>query len=541
MVLLNIAAGIALILFGIRFLRKGLDRVLGYDLHVWLERMARNRWRAAAAGAFFGTVAPSSTAQTLLTLQLVKAGKLPLESTLAFLLGANAGITVTVQLIAVRVFDAYGAFLVVGFIGFNFFRGETWRGVGQAILGLGFVFLAMSIISRAAHEMAGDPAFLTVLGLLADHRVFVLFFSAALTLISQSSTATIGLALALAGTGQLSLGLVLPVVLGANLGIGLTSLAAGYFTTEGRWLAAMNLAIKGLIILPALLAFPSVVAAAQLTPGDVSRQAANFHSAFGVLAAFLGVILGKPLGALLRRVVRPKRVGSTLGNHTTYLDAAALSTPKFALANATRETLRLGDEVKAMLENAWFALESRDLELARRVQKHDDRVDEVHTAIKQYLSQLPLDAMTPRDAHLQFGLLNFVSQLEVIGDVLDKTICAVVEKSVQKPVPFADSDKLAMREMYSRLHGRLQTALSVLAMRDRELAQAFLADGERLKEWCIETQRQHYHRLQNITAPEALEASDRFIDVINALRRINGLLNTIGHTFTLEPSVPSDG
>src|SRR4051794_37989477 len=113
MVLLNIAGGVALILFGIRFLRKGLDRLLGHGLYLWLERLVQRPAKAAAAGFAFGTVAPSSTAQTLLTLQLLNAGKLSTESMLGFLLGANLGITVMVQLIAFRLFDYYAPFIVV--------------------------------------------------------------------------------------------------------------------------------------------------------------------------------------------------------------------------------------------------------------------------------------------------------------------------------------------------------------------------------------------------------------------------------------------
>ena len=83
MIMLNIAGGVALILFGIRFLRKGLDRLMGHGLHGWLERMTRSSWKTLVAGATFGTIAPSSTAQTLLTLQLLDAGKLSAERMLA--------------------------------------------------------------------------------------------------------------------------------------------------------------------------------------------------------------------------------------------------------------------------------------------------------------------------------------------------------------------------------------------------------------------------------------------------------------------------
>ncbi len=290
MVLLNIAGGVALILFGIRFLRKGLERLLGHGLYAWLERMAQQPAKAAVAGAAFGTIAPSSTAQTLLTLQLLNAGKLTAESTLGFLLGANVGITVTVQLIAFRFFDYYSVFLVGGLVCFQYFKSETVRGVGQTVLGLGFIFLAMSLTSDAARVLATDHDFQTILGVLVHHQVWLVLFAGLLTLCTQSSTAAIGLSLALGEGGAVSLPVLLPVVLGANLGLGLTSLLAGFSTWEGRRLAAANLFLKCSLIALLLAFYPQVEAFVAASPGHLARQTANFHTAFNLVVMLVGVL-----------------------------------------------------------------------------------------------------------------------------------------------------------------------------------------------------------------------------------------------------------
>src|SRR6185312_6855223 len=207
MVLLDILGGVALILFGIRFLRKGLERMFGHSLHAWLERMAQQPVSTLASGAAVGTIAPSSTAQTLLSLQLLQVPTVPPERVLIFLLGTNIGITAMVQLIALRFFDYYGAFLVAGLIGFQFCKSETVRGIGQTLLGLGFIYLAMSLMSSAAGQMTANQDFGAVFGVLLHHRVLLVAFAAIFTFITQSSTASIGLALAVgeAGAGSLAL------------------------------------------------------------------------------------------------------------------------------------------------------------------------------------------------------------------------------------------------------------------------------------------------------------------------------------------------
>jgi phosphate:Na+ symporter len=539
--LLNIAAGVALILFGVRFLRKGFDRMLGRQLEIWLEHLARKPLLAAVAGFVFGTVAPSSTAQTVLTLQLMRTGKLAVESTLIFLLAANAGISVTVQLIALRFFEWFAIFIVVGMAGFQWLRSDRWRGAAQVCLGLGFLFLAMTLISDSGRTIAAGPEFRTILGMIETHQVMITLFAAVLTVVFQSSTACLGLALGLTATGNLSLALLIPVVLGANLGIGVTAFAAAYSSVEGRWLGGMNLAFKIALIVPALAALPAVADWVSRTPGDLGRQTANFHTAFGLAVLLLSIISVKPLaGFLRRRMAMQQAAAATLGARAQHLDADALSTPRLALANATRATLAMGDDVEAMLENAWRAFTATNVDLARTVRKHDDQIDEAHSAIKRYVGQLSPDAMTAEDEHLQFGLLNFANQLEVIADLIAQSLCRAVDKRLAAAVEIMPDDRAALAEFYARVHGRMRAALGVLASRDRNLAAEFLRTGDEVKARSVALQKGHYQRQEDMADAKVLTASGIFIDVLNILRRISGLLNTIGHTFLMEPKTALD-
>ena len=177
-------------------------------------------------------------------MQLVKSSRLPAAWVLPFMLGADIGITTSVQLIALHFYDFYPVFLVAGLIGFQFCRRELVRGIGQIVLGLGFIYLAMSIMGGAARSLPADSGLAVWFSVLPRHRLLLVLFAAVLTFVMQSSTATIGLALAFAETGGTTLNLMLPVVLGANLGIGLISVAVGLPTAAGRQLAAGNLLSK---------------------------------------------------------------------------------------------------------------------------------------------------------------------------------------------------------------------------------------------------------------------------------------------------------
>jgi phosphate:Na+ symporter len=529
MLLIDIAGCVALILFGIRFLRKGLDRLAGESIHRWTATLQKRRSAALLAGVAFGTVAPSSTAQTLFALQLLNAGRLSGDRLLIFLLGSAIGITATVQLISFHLFDYYAVLLVAGFLGFHYGRGEVVRGIGQSLLGLGFVFLAMTMTSAAAHTLTANADFQTILDVAVHHRFALVVFAALVTVAMQSSTASIGLVLALGDAGAVGLPVVMAVVIGTNIGLGLTALIAGWGTLAGRRLTVASLLIKGLVAAIMLAAFDPLLNLLERFPGSLARYGADLHTGFNVVAALLGLVFAGLLSGWLERLIKPSAANG--GAVASHLDPRALDSPVFALANASREVLRLVDEVQSMFAGCWDAYLHKSAEQARAVRRRDDRVDELHTTIKNYLTRIPAETLNQRAGELRFGLLHFTSQLEAVGDIIEKEWCAQVIKYAERPLPLAQVDQDSLAEMQRRVAHRLSTAASILTTRDRELARSFLREGEELKDWCIRIQKQHYDRPGPADAT-ALESSGYFIDMFNSLRRISGHLSSIGHTFT---------
>jgi phosphate:Na+ symporter len=140
MLFLNIATGVILVLLGMRYLRKGLDRLFGNQLIDWLQEMTKNRFQAFFAGMVAGVIAPSSSAIAMLSVQMLSQTALTAGRMLAVVLGANVGITVSVQLLAFRLQDYSGLFLLSGGIGFLFLKRAIFRGVGQMLLGIGLGF-----------------------------------------------------------------------------------------------------------------------------------------------------------------------------------------------------------------------------------------------------------------------------------------------------------------------------------------------------------------------------------------------------------------
>ncbi len=525
---IDIFGGVALAVFGVRFLRKGLDRLFGGRWIPWLSRMARSRVRAFAAGIAIGTVAPSSTALSLVTQQMLDTGQIEAERLLAVVLGTNVGITVTVQLLAFHIQDDAALFVLAGVVAFQFLRREAWRGAGQCLLALGFVFLAMQSIGQGAARLGDSPSMALWLRLLDRNPLLTAAFAAGFTMLVQSSTSSIGFALALSAGGLFGPGLVLPWVLGANLGIALTGLAVGWGTLEGRRMGTANLIAKLALALPLLLLAPGGGGGLEpVLPGSPARQIALLHTGFNLLVGAVFLPLLGPATRLARFLAAPP--AQALGVAATHLDPRALDTPAVALANATRETLRMADAVKAMFHHYWRCCAERDPVLLRRIRQEDDRVDGAYEGIKTYLSRIR-EGLSEEEARWQFALLTFSNELESVGDIIDRNLCGTLKKLSAGGAELPPDDRRVLAELHERVAARFETAVGLLARHGGGQVQEFLDGKESLNEWCRRAEREHYARLG---APDAgaLATSACFLDMLHGFRRVNSHISAIGYAF----------
>ncbi|CAN5735655.1 Na/Pi cotransporter family protein [soil metagenome] len=522
----DIAGGIGLTLFGVRFLRKGLDRLFGGKLIGWLNRMTANPWRAFTGGLVAGTIVPSSSGLSLYAAQMLTNGQLTSERMLAVLLGANVGWSVTIQLLAFRVQDYAGLVILLGIIGFQFLSRESFRGIGQCLLSLGFVFLAIQMIGRGASDFAGSPDAVEIFKLLASHQWLVLIAVSGLAVLLQSSTATIGLGLGLASAGLFTPLILIPWVIGTNLGLALTSLIAGWSQIDGRRMGLSNLMVKLVIALPLMLLPHLSQEWFEAFPGTLLRQTAMFHTGFNLVVGMLALPFLGQIDRLAKFLV-PTPEATSLSVRESFLDPSVLETPSLALARATRETLRMADLVRAMLENFWAAFLERNVELARRIQREDDVVDRINSEVKDYLSQIGGE-MNEEDTHWQFTLLTFSNELESVGDLVDKHLCDLLAKQRTEGIFLEQPDFDRASEAYRRVLTRFEAAAGLLTTRSKDDAKNFLAGKDAFNDWCRQAQREHYESLRS-TSRSTMESSAFFLDLLNALRSANRHISTIGY------------
>lgn len=523
MFVIKLAAGLALILFGVRFLRKGLDRLMGGRLLVWLEKATATRLQAMGAGILAGILAPSSTGLSLLAAQILGNGKTSTEKLLAVLIGANVGITILANVAALQVGDYAGLLLFIGVIGFQLTTVERIRGIGQCLLSLGFIFLAMNFLRDGAKDFSNSHDVGVVFGVL-DQYPFILGLAAAvLSVFLQSSTATVGFGIGLATGGLLPQPLFIDWIIGTNIGLGVTSLFVARANLEGRRLGLANLLVKVFVALLIIVFLPRNFH----LPFPVPQQLALLHTAFNVLVAVISFPLLDWLLMVVRKTLAPDPPRSPEAPKT-FLDPAALETPSIALAQATRESLRMTDEVKMMLQNLWLGRTQNNALPVEKIRAHDDTIDDINQQMMLYLSQI--GEMNDFDRKWHFTLLSYSSELETIGDVIEKNLANTTAKQMTDNFVLSAEDETVLVNLYQKTLLQFDFAASFITARESSTAEKVIRARDEINDWCLLQKRSHYERLKPGDR-QALSSSLCFLDMLDGLRRINNHLSTAAYGF----------
>jgi len=520
MILLALFGGVALLLYGMQLCGEGLQRAAGGHLRHLLTSATRTRLSAVSSGALATALLQSSSATTLMVIGFVSAGLMTFRQSLGVILGADIGTTLTVQLLAFRIQDLALLLVATGF-GLTFFgRRGLVKSVGQAVLGFGFVFLGMRLMTEAMAPVTESGLARQVLVALSANAGLGLLLGAVFSAGMSSSAATIGLVLSLASQGLLPLSGAIPVVLGANIGTCATALTASLRSSaDARRVAVAHIAFK---VLGVALVFPFIHPLASLvaqTASDTARQIANAHTLFNVAISALFLPFA-PWAASAIIAMVPEQERGDNPFKTRYLDDRYLDQPALAIGQATREALRMGDVAQAMLRDAMTVMRTDNQELLEDVERRDDQLDYLEREIKLFLARLGHETMGPDLAQKEIGLISFIGNLENIGDIIDKNLMELARKKLYQGRRFSEAGEAELIEFHALVSKNLERAIAGFAANDRSLAQEVLDERPVVRQRERELRDSHLMRLRRGLA-ESLETSEIHLDVLTNLKRIS--------------------
>ena len=525
MVYLNLFGGVLLLLYGIKLLNDGLQNAAGPRIRSLLRSLTSSRLGAVGAGAFITGLIQSSSATSVMLVGFVSAGLMSFRQTLAVILGADIGATLTVQLIAFHVADYAVLLIGIGLSLLLFAKRHQVKTIGNGLVGFGFVFLSIRIMAEAMAPLEQSVLFKDVLAALVGVPFTGILIAAVFTGLIHSSAATIGIALALAVNGLIPLDGAIHIVLGANIGTCSTALMASLRApAEARRVAWAHVLFKVIgvgLLLPVLPLFERLVAH---TGGDLARQIANAHTLFNVLMAlcflpFLG-LFAKLLARLVPESPEEKKFGPK------YLDDHVLGTPALALGQATRETLRESDIVRDMLIDSIKVFQVDDQGLITAIRDKDNLVDMLDRHIRLYLTRLSSSTLTELNSRRAVALLEASRDLESIGDIIDRNIMPLALKRITKGLMFSEEGINEIIGYHKKLVENFDMAVSTLAGNDRDLGRRVIRNKEELESLERELTQAHLERLRK-GLRESMETSHIHLDVIGNYARINSLVTHI--------------
>ncbi len=523
--LTTLAGGLAIFLHGLSLTREGLQILAGEKLRTILFALVNNRVVGLLSGAVVTTLIQSSTATTVMLVGFAASSLMTLPQAMAVLLGADLGTTVTVQIISFRVSSYALAIVALGFAVRFVSKKRRNKYIGEALMGFGLLFFGMKLMGDATLPLRASPAFAEALEYLASRPFAGIAGAAAATVLMQGSAPTIGLLIAMASSGSMSLAAAVPMVLGANIGTTITPMiAAAGAPAEGKRVAFAHAFFKLLgvaIFLPFLGPFGRLVAH---TAVGTSRQIANAHTLFNVFSSLAFLPFVNVGATLVRRWYSPPE--ETEPFRPRYLDPRAIESPALAFGNAHREFLRMADIVDEMVKDCIRCFEENDLDLAADIEARDDKVDILNREIRFYLAKLGQELMTPEQAERQLDLISLSNDVENAGDLVNKNILALARKKIAHGLAFSREGWSEIVDFHAKVCENFSLALVAFSTGDEEIARKVLRHRIKLVDIENELKEKHIARL-NQGLRESLETSSMHLDLLAYLRRINGYVGNL--------------
>jgi phosphate:Na+ symporter len=520
--LLDLLSAVSLLIWGTHIVRTGILRVYGTQLRRVLSQNMSKRPLAFIAGILVTALVQSSNATAMLATSFVGQGLMALTPALAIMLGADVG---TALMSRVLTFDLSWLSPLLIFLGVIFFlsRKQTRIGqLGRVAIGLGLIVLALQLIVTAAapitHAAGVKVLFASLTGdLLLDALIGALF-----ALISYSSLAAVLLTATLAGSDIISLHVAIGLVIGANIGSGLLAfLTTSMQNVAGRQVALGSLLYKllGLVLITPVLN-PLVVWMDSLGFSS-SDMVIGFHLSYNTLRCLLMLPTVGPMARLCENIL-PMRAEVNGLAKPRHLDLTALATPSLALANAVRETLRMGDLIEAMLASMLEVLRGTQTAVTQEMRRLNDDVEALYSAIKLYLAQMPRDDLSEQDNRRWAEIIELTINLELASGLIERMLRKIQQQKTSQRRSFSEVGLEELSDLQSQLQSNLRLGLSVFLSGDPESARQLLREKRRFRAQERRLAHAHVSRLQRKVV-QSMETSSLHLELIADMKRLNSL------------------
>jgi phosphate:Na+ symporter len=520
--LLDLLSAVALLIWGTHIVRTGILRVYGTQLRRVLSQNMSKRPLAFIAGILVTALVQSSNATAMLVTSFVGQGLMGLTPALAIMLGADVGTAVMSRILT---FDLSWLSPLLIFLGVIFFLSRKQTRVGQlgrVGIGLGLIILALQLIVTAAAPITQAAGVKVLFASLTGDLLLDALVGAMFALISYSSLAAVLLTATLAGAEIIGLPVAIGLVIGANIGSGLLAfLSTSMQNVAGRQVALGSLLYKLiglLLIFPVLTPLVHWMDTLEVSP---SSLVISFHVIYNSLRCLIMLPTVGPMGRLCASLL-PQAAEVNGQTKPRHLDLTALATPSLALANAVRETLRMGDLIDSMLNAMQEVLRGNQTAITQEVRRLNDEVEVLYNAIKLYLAQMPREDLSDQDNRRWAEIIELAINLELASGLIERMLRKVQQQKTSQRRSFSDVGLEELSGLHEQLMANLRLGLSVFLSGDPESARQLLREKRRFRAQERRLAHAHVSRLQRKIV-QSIETSSLHLELIADMKRLNSM------------------
>ena len=528
--LMQLAGGLGLFLFGMKLMGDGLEMAAGSKLRGMIERLTKNKYMGALVVT---AVIQSSSATTVMVVGFVNAGLMNLAQAVGVIMGANIGTTVTGVMIAINLTAIAPIAVLIGVVMISFIKRNSVKHIGQIIAGFGILFMGMKMMSTAMEPLSESEVFTSLMTSFSNPLLGVLV-GLVFTAIIQSSSASVGVLQALGAAGAITLPSAIYVIYGQNIGTCVTALISSVGTSKtARRTAVVHLMFNvfgAILFIVISMLFPFAELVQRIAPGSVMAQISIVHVIFNIVCTAIML----PLSSLLVKVACKVIPGSDpvkSSNSLAYLDARILSTPPVAVAQLFKEVDRMGQLAKETLGMAMDALITQDNTKVDQIYENENTINFLNRGIAEYLVKINGLDLEDYDRQALGSMYHVISDMERIGDHSENLceLAQTLKKSKQKFSPWAVEQATEMR---NRVEAMLEEALQMFASRETQPQMA--ADINRREEIIDDATQElkdlHIERLNQGKC--SVVAGTVFMDMLTNLERIADHCTNIAYSMT---------
>ena len=522
-VLLGLAGGLGLFLFGMNLMSEGIEKAAGAKLRNILELFTKNKFMGMIVGILFTGIVQSSSACTVMVVSFVNSGLMNLYQAAGVIFGANIGTTVTSQLVSFNLSKIAPLFVLIGVIMVSFIKNETSKKLGDIVLGFGVLFMGLSTMSSSMGVLKeSEEVVKAFMGL--KNPLLAVLLGTLVTSIIQSSSVTVSIILLMATQGLLELNIVMYIILGCNIGSCATAMIAALSGKKDAKRAALIhllFNIIGSVILFVILqiAGESIIRMIQSFSADNGRFVANAHT----LIKLFQVIVLFPFSSLIVRMTyliipgEDKKVGYREVNTLKYIGDKVVFNPATAVVEVIKEIERMGELASENLNRAMNGLITLDEEDINEVYEVEKNINFLNHAITNYLVKINQSTLPIEDLKSIGALFHVVNDIERIGDhAVNVADNARTRKA--KELSFSKEAQFEMGKMMDKVNTIIRYSIEMFAEGKYEHMTAISVLEDEIDHLERELQQAHIDRL---TRDECTpDAGMLYSDIVSGLERV---------------------